>query len=225
MINFLEFIFFSIAILVSNSILHISRTSTEKRTGLINRPLLLLVRAIPEYINEILVIIILFIAVKISHEAAFASLVMIFATKISRSDKSYGYNMFDAVCALCVLSSTITVMMFDNSTYIMTNSPFLFLSFIVSTVSITLFNDNSTERPVADISRSLALNIYLISIFTPLHNFGIMIIAGILMIYLQFLIGQLTPRFSVFQNIRYSFGILSFLSLLAVAGSIICALY
>jgi len=222
--TFFEFIIFSVAILLSGMFLHISRASIERRIGLKNKLALLFVRSIPEYVNDLFIIIILFAAIKISRETTFVSLIIILATKISSRDKSYGYSIFDAVCVVCILSSLIIAMLFKNSEHIAIQNPFTVLSFIVSMISISLFNDNNREAPLADISRNMALNIYLVYIFTPLNNFILISATAILMVYIQFLVKQLTPKFNVFLNIRYSVGILFSLSLLAMLGSIICML-
>lgn len=222
---YLEFLIFSVAIFVAHTMIQLSKASIEKRQGLTKRPLKLFISPLPEYINMIFTVLLLFAAVKVFNTQIFAPLVIILATKASYKDKSYGYCVFDAICVLSIISSMIVAMTFNSGEYIILKNPFTVLSFIVSLLSISLFKDNRIDRPLYDISRVLALDIYLIYIFMPMSNFVLVALMAVAVVYLQFFVDQVIPRFDLHQNIRYSFGILFSLAILAVVGNIICIIY
>ncbi|MFH1223932.1 MAG: hypothetical protein V1647_06295, partial [Pseudomonadota bacterium] len=150
---------------------------------------------------------------------------VIVATKISLKDKKYGGTILDAITVLAVASVVMVSIIFNNDKGLMSHNPFSLLAFLAATISVPLLRNNDKNKPLGDISRSTALNIYLVSIFTSSENFIVLAGAAVAINFLQFVLTQTTPMFNIFQKIRYSAQILISLSLLSLLGSIIWAIY
>jgi len=195
----LKLIVFTIATLVACTINDIIKIKTERRIGIAKRPFILFTRHLLGYLNFMLHIAILFIAIifasqdmKLSSEYIMLPLVLIFVTKLlfakNNKERLYLEGISIAAILICLLPVLLR--------YI---TPSWF-SLIMALVSVKILNREENEPLPLNMARNLALNFYIFYVWFPLSNFYVCIIMAVLVIYAQNILYTFIPKFNQIKN-------------------------
>jgi hypothetical protein len=88
-----------------------------------------------------------------------------------------------------------------------------------------MLNKDAGEHPAMNIARSMALNIYLVSVFISGMPFIYSAFLAMGLFYLQFLVHQIYPKFNLFQSMRQSLTVILFCSFFCFIGNLLWVMF
>ena len=219
----INFTIFTIATMLTCAINDIMQIKIERRIGLAKKPLVLLVRHLPGYFNNTILVLILFIAaalscnkISVSNGYVLIPLFLIFITKVVSPKKESGNIYFETISIAAILISITPTLLGDNS--------LPWLSLIASAISVKIFNKNSTEPLPLNCARNIALNCYIFAIYLPNMDFNITVFMSVILAFVQDTIYILVPKFNESKNMRMAFGLSLLFSLFTFMLSTIVAI-
>ena len=227
MIILLHFLIFSTLIFISEAVRNFSIARIERRIGLSSNFFRMFFNITPSYIRKLALIFIVFMAVELTYlnvmdnkYSVLLPLLIIFLTTVRIDSEYYTQGITSAACFLSIIICVLTAKSSGMTGKLMLNSPFLFISFIVAIFAISIFDKNRKTVGAINIAINLALNLYVISAFVPELSYIYSVVLSFGLLYLQFLLHQVYPKFNLFQTMRQSLTILLSASLICFIGNL-----
>ena len=227
MMILVHFLIFTILIFISDSAMNFSVARIERRIGLSSNFFRMFFNITPSYIRKLVLIFIVFMAVEFTYlnivdnkYFVILPLLIIFLTTVRVESEYYTHGITSAACFLSIIICVLTAKSSGLTGKLMLNSPFLFISFIIAIFAISIFDKNRKTVEAINIAINLALNLYVISAFLPELSYIYSAILSFGLLYLQFLLHQVYPKFNLFQTMRQSLTIILSASLICFIGNL-----
>lgn len=231
---FICFVVFFVAILFTSLINNYISTRIEERLGLSERPVSAFLGFMPGIIKDFHIIFILavsvaFIASPSADKAlrTLSALMFILITAIPYRKKTYGFTVIKAAGILSILIAIISALflgdqrVYNNAIH----NPFAFISFLTAVISIPIFNNNPAESKVVNLTRSLALNFLLASLFLGDKGIYMMTIQAVVLNSFEYLLASIFPRINIFHSMKYMLSIVVTCSLIGFTGNILWMIF
>ena len=227
MITFIHFLIFTALIFISDASVSFSVARIERRIGSSSSLFRMLFNTTPSYLRRIVLISIIFMAVELiylnildNRYFALLPLLIIFLTTARIDSKYYTYGITSAACLLTMIICALTAKTAGVTGRAMLDSPFLIASFVTAMFAISIFDKGRNTGGAMNIAVNLGLNLYVVSVFIPELPYVYSSVIAFGLLYSQFLLHKVYPKFNLFQTMRQSLTIILSASLICFIGNL-----